>query len=77
VREGAASERLGSRLAIAGAIAALYSRVLRDSILNWGATDAEAAARLSGDKLLEHAEGVSTSAIEIDAPTAAVWPSRG
>jgi hypothetical protein len=61
-------------VAIAAAIAALYSRVLRDSILNWGATDAEASAWLPGDELLEHAEGVSTRAVEIDAPAAAVWP---
>src|SRR3954449_8427315 len=49
-------------------------RVLRKSILNWGATDEEASARLPGDELLEHADGVSTRAIDIDAPRAAVWP---
>ena len=59
---------------MAGALAALYNRLLRRAILNWGATDAEAAARLPGDELLEHAESVSTRAIEIDAPAAAVWP---
>jgi hypothetical protein len=47
---------------------------LRRSIINWGATDSEASARLPGDELLEHADSVSTRAIEIDAPTAAVWP---
>jgi hypothetical protein len=61
-------------VAIATALAALYDRVLRDSILNWGATDAEASARLPGDELLEHADGVSTRAVEIGAPPAAVWP---
>jgi hypothetical protein len=60
--------------AIATGVAALYNRVLRNSILNWGATDNEASARLPGDELLEHAEGVSTRAIEIDSPAAAVWP---
>jgi hypothetical protein len=60
--------------AIAAAFAALYNRVLRESILNWGATDGEASGRLPGDELLEHAEGVSTRAVEIDAPPAAVWP---
>src|SRR3954449_7499140 len=49
-------------------------RVLRKSILNWGATDEEASARLPGDELLEHATGVSTRAIDIDAPASAVWP---
>jgi len=52
----------------------LYSGLARKSILNWGATDEEASARLSGDELLEHADGVSTRAIDIDAPPAAVWP---
>jgi len=54
--------------------AGLYTRVLRKSILNWGATDEEASPPLPGDELLEHADGVSTRAIDIDAPPAAVWP---
>src|SRR3954467_3350716 len=29
---------------------------------------------VAGDELLEHADGVSTRAIDIDAPGAAVWP---
>jgi hypothetical protein len=61
-------------LAIATALAGLYARVLRKSILNWGATDEETSTRLPGDELLEHADGVSTRAIDIDAPPAAVWP---
>lgn len=61
-------------LTIAAALAGLYTRVLRKSILNWGATDEEASGRLPGDELLEHADGVSTRAIDIDAPPAAVWP---
>ncbi|HEY0632206.1 MAG TPA: SRPBCC family protein [Thermoleophilaceae bacterium] len=72
-RTGSVRPRLAA-FAIAGALAALYNRLLRHTILNWGATDAEAAARLPGDELLEHAESVSTRAIEIDAPAAAVWP---
>ena len=48
--------------------------MLRGPILNWGATDAEAHARLPGDELLEQADGVSTRAMTIDAPTSAVWP---
>jgi hypothetical protein len=59
---------------IAAALATLYSRVLREPIVNWGASDSEASARMPGDELLEDAEGVSTRAIQIDAPTAAVWP---
>jgi hypothetical protein len=56
------------------ALGALYFRFLRPSVLTWGATDAEAAARLPGDELLEEADGVATRAVEIDAPPAAVWP---
>jgi hypothetical protein len=52
----------------------LYWALLRRPILTWGATAAEAAARLPGDDLLADADGISTRAIEIDAPAAAVWP---
>ena len=55
--------------------AILYRLLLRRPILNWGATDAEATARLPGDELLEEADGVATRAITIDAPASAVWPS--
>ena len=61
-------------VAIATALVGLYTRVLRKLILTWGASDEEASARLPGDELLEHADGVSTRAIDIDAPPAAVWP---
>ena len=57
-----------------GAAAMLYWVLLRRPILNWGATRAEAQARLPGDELLEDADGVATRAITIDAPAAAVWP---
>ena len=56
------------------ALGALYFRLLRTPVLTWGATDAEASARLPGDELLEDADGVATRAIDVDAPTAAVWP---
>jgi hypothetical protein len=58
----------------ATALGLLYRAVLRNQILTWGATEAEAASRLPGDELLEHADGVSTRAIEISAPAAAIWP---
>ena len=57
-----------------GVAAVLYRRMLRGPVLNWGATDAEADARLPGDELLEAADGVATRAITIDAPASAVWP---
>ena len=57
-----------------GVAAVLYRRMLRGPVLNWGATDAEADARLPGDELLEAADGVATRAITVDAPASAVWP---
>ena len=63
------------RLAVlAVGCSAVYRALLREPILRWGASKAEAASRLPGDELLEDADGVSTRAIGIDAPTAAVWP---
>jgi hypothetical protein len=56
------------------ALAALYRRKLREPVRTWGATEAEAAAEMPGDELLPGAEGVSTRAITIEAPAAAVWP---
>jgi len=55
-------------------VATLYSILLRRPILDWGATHAEATARLPGDELLEDADGVATRAITIEAPASAVWP---
>lgn len=54
--------------------AAFYLRALRRRILNWGSTPQEAGSRLPGDELLEPADVISTRAIEIEAPAAAVWP---
>ncbi len=61
-------------LLLAAALAALLYPRLRGPILTWGATDAEASSRLPGDELLEHPDCVTTRAITIDAPPAAVWP---
>jgi hypothetical protein len=61
-------------LVLVTGLGALYFTSLRRLILTWGATETEVAARLPGDELLEHADGMSTRAIEIDAPVAAVWP---
>jgi hypothetical protein len=60
-------------LGLAG-VAGLYFLGLRRPVLTWGATAAEADARLPGDELLEDADGISTRAIEVDAPASAVWP---
>jgi hypothetical protein len=42
--------------------------------LHWGATDAEVAARMPGDDLVERPSLLATRAVEIDAPPEAVWP---
>ena len=52
----------------------LYYLLLRQPVLTWGATAAEARAGFPGDELLKDADGVATRAIEIHAPAAAVWP---
>ncbi len=67
-------KRGGVVLGSIGAAVLVYQLSLRRPILNWGATDAEARARLPGDELLENADGVATRAITIDAPASAVWP---
>src|SRR5665213_2025899 len=61
-------------VAVAGGCGAAYAFLLRGPILTWGATAQEAACRLPGDELLEDADGISTRAIDIDAPASAVWP---
>jgi hypothetical protein len=65
---------LTATLALALAATGVYSLLLRRRILNWGATEDEADARLPGDELLEKPDGVATRAITIDAPASAVWP---
>jgi hypothetical protein len=68
------SQRTVLALGGAAGLCGLYFARIRDPILNWGATESEAAARLPGDELLEDANGVSTRAIEILAPAVDVWP---
>jgi hypothetical protein len=61
-------------VASVAAAEAVYRRVLRGSVLTWGATEEEAARRLPGDELLEEADIVATRAIAIEAPPSAIWP---
>ena len=68
------AKTLAVTAAATAASAFLYRRFLRQPILTWGATPAEAAARLPGDELLENADGVATRAITIGAPRSVVWP---
>ena len=64
----------GLKVGSIAAAALVYRCLLRRRIMNWGATDAEVDARLPGDELLEHVDGVATRAITVDAAASAVWP---
>jgi hypothetical protein len=65
---GAALAALGSGSVIA------YPLFFRRRCLTWGATAEEVSRKLSGDELLPEAGLVSTRAVTVDAPPAAVWP---
>ena len=62
-----------------GAIAAasplfLLAPLYRHWHVRWGATDAEIAAPMPGDELVDHPSFNTTRAITIDAPPEDVWP---
>ncbi len=71
------SSRVETGLICAGSIALLavaYDKLLRATILNWGATPEEVASAIPGDELLADAEMVATRAITVNAPPSAIWP---
>lgn len=61
-------------LVLSAGLAVLGYLRARQPILTWGATRAEAAGSLPGDELLPAADGISTRAIDIEAPPDDVWP---
>ena len=61
-------------LASAGGIAVLTYPRWRPWCLTWGATEDEAVLALPGDELGDDPDVVTTRAIGIDVPPAAVWP---
>ena len=63
----------GTALAMSGGVIA-YPLFFRRSCLTWGARPGEISMKLPGDELLTDAGLVSTRAVTIDAPPAAVWP---
>jgi hypothetical protein len=65
---------LGLTLIILGTLSYAYSALLRPWHLRWGATDAELTATLPGDELVPGVAVVSTRALTINAPAAAIWP---
>ena len=64
---------VGAALAV-GTGTLAYPLFFRRWCLTWGARPDELARKLPGDELLAGAEVVSTRAITIDAPPAAIWP---
>jgi hypothetical protein len=65
---------IGAALLTAGVVSAAYPLLLRKWCLTWGATPDEVAADIPGDELMPLPDLVSTRAITIDAPPAAIWP---
>ena len=59
---------------VGGSASLAYTLFLRRRCLTWGARPEEVARKLPGDELLADADVVSTRAVTIDAPLAAVWP---
>jgi hypothetical protein len=59
---------------LAALAAALTYPLWRSWCLTWGASDDEAGMKLPGDELLPEPDVVTTRAIAIAAPQAAVWP---
>jgi hypothetical protein len=77
VNEGTADRlvRLGTAGAAVSAALALYGRLVRPSLLTWGATADEAARAYPGDELFPRADGgVFTMATTLPAPPERVWP---
>jgi hypothetical protein len=68
------SARRGALILAVAGVVAVYRRLLRPRIVNWGATADEIERGIPGDELLEPADMVSTRAITIDAPPSAIWP---
>jgi hypothetical protein len=64
----------GSVGLVVGGLAAGYPWLLRRQCLTWGATAQETAREYPGDDLLSAADIVSTRAVTIAAPPAAIWP---
>jgi hypothetical protein len=63
----------GTALAAGGGMIA-YPLFFRRWCLTWGARPAEISMKLPGDELLADVGLVSTRAVTIDAPAAAIWP---
>jgi len=68
------ARRLRPLVAAGAALVVAYPLILRPWMRRWGATAEEARKALPGDELVPEPATVSTRAITVDAPVAAVWP---
>ena len=68
------ARRIGGAALIAGAAAAAYPVPVRHWFLTWGARPDEVDRVMPGDDLLPEPDMLSTRAITVDAPPAAIWP---
>src|SRR6266700_193576 len=73
-RNRSASSRWPLPLVLAAIGGLAYALVARLRQLHWGATAEEAGIRLPGDDLVPDARYVTTRAVTVRAPAAAIWP---
>jgi hypothetical protein len=73
-RMRAAASAGGAAALTAGLGSLVYPLFFRHWCLTWGARPEEVSRRLPGDELLADAGIVTTRAVTIDAPPAAIWP---
>ena len=60
--------------AVFGAVAYVFTRVVRPWYARWGATRDECRRSLPGDAIITNPQFISTRAVTIDAPAPDVWP---
>jgi hypothetical protein len=65
---------LAATAALAGAGAIAYSRLIRPWHQHWGATAAEVGRPMPGDDYVVDPLEVTTRAVTVNAPPAAIWP---
>jgi hypothetical protein len=73
-RMRAAASAGGAAALTAGLGSLVYPLFFRHWCLTWGARPEEVSRKLRGDELLADAGIVTTRAVTIDAPPAAIWP---
>jgi hypothetical protein len=73
-RMRAAASAGGAAALTAGLGSLVYPLFFRHWCLTWGARPEEVSRKLPGDELLADAGIVTTRAVTIDAPPAAIWP---